>query len=69
MDEMTAGRDSPWWLDQGEEVCEHCFQRYAYEMEYRCEYCDGPICPLCIATIEKSSMLLCPECAFETGGE
>jgi hypothetical protein len=51
--------DSPWWLD-GDEECPHCEQRYAHEIEARCERCDAPICALCIVRAGRS--VLCPDC-------
>jgi len=50
----------PWWIDGGEENCPFCGQAYAYEMERRCDYCDGPVCPWCCVHAEPDTV--CPEC-------
>lgn len=52
----------PWWL-MGRERCETCLQVYVLEMEARCEYCDGPLCPMCIVELQESSLRVCPDCA------
>jgi hypothetical protein len=39
---------APWWLG-GEEECPHCHHLYAYQVEVRCQECDGPSCPHCVS--------------------
>ena len=51
-----------WWNEPGTEVCGHCLQRYAYEIEYRCSWCDGPLCPMCVVYIRGTRRPVCPEC-------
>ena len=61
-----APAPDPWWHGgDGVEVCEHCFGRYAYEQEFRCTACDGPICPMCVASVTEVVVLLCPGCRAE----
>jgi hypothetical protein len=43
-------RELPWWAAGGSERCPRCLQLYAYEVEYRCVDCDGPLCPFCAVT-------------------
>jgi hypothetical protein len=45
------------------EQCPGCLQLYAYELEYRCNACDGPLCPTCIVRVEMS--WVCSDCAEE----
>lgn len=52
----------PWWLDDGEEVCEHCLQRYAYEVEVRCVACDAALCPHCAVVVRATRESYCPGC-------
>lgn len=52
----------PWWLAEGEEVCEHCLQRYAYEVEVRCVACDAPLCPQCVIEVRATRESYCPGC-------
>lgn len=52
----------PWWLADGEEVCEHCLQRYAYEVEVRCVACDAPLCPQCVIEVRATRESYCPGC-------
>lgn len=49
-----------WWLSGGDEECSHCGQLYAYEAEYRCSDCDGPMCMHCVAVHEERRV--CPDC-------
>jgi hypothetical protein len=42
----AAVTKTPWWLT-GEEVCAHCGQVYAYELEFRCPDCDEACCTHC----------------------
>lgn len=54
-----------WWLDHGEESCEHCLQRYAYEIEVRCVACDAPLCPQCAVEVRATRTVYCPGCEEE----
>jgi hypothetical protein len=56
-----AQQDQPWWLEAGLEVCESCGQRYAREMERRCEHCDASLCWFCALKLE-SGEIVCREC-------
>jgi hypothetical protein len=59
--EMAKRRQvTPWWLEEGTEICSPCGQAYAYQTEFRCAFCDGPICPFCVETM--SVEIACPEC-------
>ena len=49
-----------WWLSGGDEECSHCGQLYAYEAEYRCSDCDGPMCMHC--TVVHDERHVCPDC-------
>lgn len=40
----------PWWLEDGTDICPACNQAYAYQTEYRCVACDGPVCAMCVET-------------------
>jgi hypothetical protein len=42
----VQARVTAWWLS-GDELCAHCGQLYAYEVEFRCPECDSPSCPHC----------------------
>ena len=59
---MSNSRTTPhtralaWWLGEGEEVCPHCGQRYAYEVEIRCTQCDSPACPHCARSAADGSV-------------
>ena len=55
----------PWWLAGGDETCPSCERRYAYEIEVRCIDCDGPMCPVCAAWVERRSY--CKGCAPRSG--
>lgn len=46
----------------GAELCRHCLQAYAFELEVACAACDGPVCPLCVVQIGFEAVRLCPEC-------
>jgi hypothetical protein len=50
----------PWWLAGGQEECPNCGQRYAFEAEVRCAGCDGAICAVCVAWVERRAH--CPGC-------
>ncbi len=67
-----AREDRPWWL-RGEERCDFCLERYAYEMEVRCVGCDRPVCPVCAVRVQVRRETFCPECApgaaAPSGGE
>jgi hypothetical protein len=52
----------PWWLEPGEELCEHCLIVYRYEAGFRCAECDGPFCPSCLARVTISAEIVCPAC-------
>jgi hypothetical protein len=54
-------REPPWWLT-GSELCPHCEQRYALEMEVRCVDCDAPACPLCVVHVRARRVRVCPPC-------
>ena len=43
----NSSKAIPWWLSAGEELCPHCGQLYAYEIEFRCPDCDSSSCPNC----------------------
>jgi hypothetical protein len=53
---------APWWLG-GDEECPQCGQGYAFEAEYRCIACDGPLCPLCV--VEREAGVHCRDCVDE----
>lgn len=55
-------KDMPWWL-LGNEQCGWCLQSYALEVEYRCDYCDEPVCPDCVVEISVKKLVLCGPCA------
>ena len=59
---------TPWWLEDGTEICSPCGQTYAYQTEYRCAFCDGPICALCVETT-VSLEFFCPECREAANAE
>ncbi len=67
--ETTEQQRRPWWLAGGWHVCEHCLQRYAVEVEYRCVACDGPVCPLCVVVVRAEAEVFCPDCAPAGGTE
>jgi DNA-directed RNA polymerase subunit RPC12/RpoP len=49
--------------DSGDsEVCGFCLQHYSYEMQYRCIYCESPICPMCVLHVWEEQKIWCPEC-------
>jgi hypothetical protein len=50
----------------GTETCPHCAQRYVYELEVRCEVCDGPLCPICAVREVEAVDWRCPDCPAET---
>ena|SRR5204863_5751132 len=52
-------QNSPWWLDEGTEVCPACSHAYVIQTEYRCVACDGPMCGLCVETIIETEILCC----------
>lgn len=60
-----ATRALPWWLRGGDEVCDHCLQRYAFEAEVRCARCDQPGCPQCVVRISMTAEILCSRCEAE----
>lgn len=51
----------PWWLTDGQEVCQFCTQFYLLEMECRCVRCDTALCALCVADVTGPGYL-CPNC-------
>lgn len=55
-----------WYLIGGDEVCSHCGQLYAYELEFRCPDCDGPSCPQCKSK-HSDERFVCPGCVAVTG--
>ena len=55
----TAEKASRWWL-AGEELCGHCLQSYAYQIEVRCERCDGVVCVACAVVVRGNPT--CPQC-------
>ena len=60
----------PWWAAPGSERCPVCLLTYHVESEYRCEACDGPLCPDCAVTRVTSVtvvQLFCADC--EAGEE
>lgn len=48
---VTPVRELPWWAHGGSERCPRCLQLFAYEVEYRCVECDGPLCPFCAVSV------------------
>lgn len=56
---------SVWWIDAGEEICEHCLQGYAYEVEVRCVACDAALCPHCAVVVRATRASYCPGCEEE----
>jgi hypothetical protein len=50
----------PWWA--GSERCPRCLQLYAYEVERRCGWCDGPLCPFCVVTVSTTELVCCTGC-------
>jgi DNA-directed RNA polymerase subunit RPC12/RpoP len=44
------------------EICEFCLQSYSYEMQYRCLYCESPVCPICVLHVWEKQKILCPDC-------
>ena len=52
----------PWWLAAGEELCPHCGQLYAYEIEFRCPDCDDPSCPNCKVLNVREHRFVCVSC-------
>ena len=43
-------RNRPWWLEDNDGICSACGHAYAYQTEYRCVTCDGPVCAICVET-------------------
>lgn len=54
-------RNRSWWLEDDGGICPACSQAYAYQTEYRCVACDGPVCAICVETrIEVE--FICVDC-------
>jgi len=51
---------TPWWLEDGTEICSVCHHLYIYETEYRCSECDGGVCSECV-DMTSMSCLLCSD--------
>jgi hypothetical protein len=49
-----------WWLEEGTEVCPACGQTYAFQTEWRCDFCDGVVCYTCAAWTQTE--ICCPSC-------
>ena len=59
---------TPWWLDEGTEICSPCGQTYAYQTEFRCAFCDGPLCPMCVE-LTVATEFACPGCREAAAAE
>ena len=57
--------EAPWWLTSGAS-CEFCFQDYSLTIEYYCDHCDRPICPLCVTFAGGERLVTCPRCGETT---
>ena len=63
---VTPVRELPWWAHGGSERCPRCLQLFAYEAEYRCIDCDGPLCPFCAVTVTvEVADVRCADCGCE----
>ena len=62
MKQKRAVQTDVWWLTGGTEQCEHCAQRYHYEVEVRCVACDGPLCPHCVVIVKTTRERHCAGC-------
>jgi hypothetical protein len=56
-----------WWLGGGES-CGFCLLDYSYEVEFRCDDCDRPVCPECVVVVSERAVIICPECRAEGEG-
>jgi hypothetical protein len=54
-------RNRPWWLEDDGGFCPACSQAYAYQTEYRCLACDGPVCGICVETTIEAEFI-CVDC-------
>lgn len=63
-----ASTSHTWWLADGDEECPHCGGLYLYELEVRCNECDGPTCPHCHVT-HSEGYLICPDCHADSSTE
>jgi hypothetical protein len=54
-------RNRPWWLEDDGGICPACSHAYAYQTEYRCIACDGPVCSVCIETTVEVEVI-CSGC-------
>jgi len=67
---MAKRREAPWWTTPGAERCPICLLTYHVEAEYRCDACDGPLCPDCAATRRTVQVeLFCSDCEIESREE
>gem|GEM_PF-957212 len=57
----VSKQNSPWWLDEGSELCPACSHAYVIQTEYRCVACDGPLCGMCVETTIDVEVF-CPSC-------
>ena len=55
-------QNTPWWLEQGTEICPACSQAYVFQTEYRCVACDGQVCSDCVH-LTTLLEVFCPDCA------
>ena len=55
-------RNRPWWLEEDGGSCPACSQAYAYQTEYRCVVCDGPLCTMCVETTTIEIEIRCSGC-------
>jgi len=57
-------QNTPWWLEEGTEICPACSHAYVIQTEYRCGACDGPLCGFCVEETFETE-IICRGCAAE----
>jgi hypothetical protein len=62
MRDVSTRKHKPYWLDQGEEICEICEHTVVVQAVLRCTECDAGICEQCALTIHETHEIVCVPC-------
>lgn len=60
---MNQKKTRPYWLEDGEEICEICGHTMIVQAEIRCTGCDAGVCEHCSVTIHETHEIVCVPCA------
>lgn len=62
-----TGRAPGTTIEQAEDPCPFCLQRYDLVLQVRCVACDRPICPICAIHVRGRREVFCSECDAREG--